>query len=224
MHTAEGKFGKARRTPLSDSTCQALRQYGRKRLQTSSRSSDSPFFINQRSCRLHHCTSIRLSGICRDSAIPIPIKRAQHTIRRPARHRQIRRHSQKPMPIHCDQSRHTAAELILGSRALYDFRHLRTGVRMRPCAYTNGADIICKNDPFISINTAIGIDLFGNVCAGFIGLRKYTAESAASPILFVPSTAANTAPIIAVKSITNKGNQRSCLVIRRCYPHRPSLK
>ena len=56
LYIAEGKFRKARWVPLSASTCQALQQYMRKRLQITPRSPDSPFFINQRFCRLHHCT------------------------------------------------------------------------------------------------------------------------------------------------------------------------
>ena len=55
LYIAEGKFRKARWVALSDSTCQALQQYKHKRLQMLPRSPDSPFFINQRSRRLHHC-------------------------------------------------------------------------------------------------------------------------------------------------------------------------
>ena len=55
LYIAEGKFRKARWVPLSDTTCQALQHYMRKRLQMTPRLPDSPFFINQRSCRLHHC-------------------------------------------------------------------------------------------------------------------------------------------------------------------------
>ena len=56
LYIAEGKFRKARWVPLSDTSCQALQQYMRKRLQMSPRSPDSALFINQRSCQLHHCT------------------------------------------------------------------------------------------------------------------------------------------------------------------------
>jgi len=56
LHIAKGKFRKARWVPLSNSTCQALQQYMGKRSQMTPRSPDFPFFINQRSCRLHHCT------------------------------------------------------------------------------------------------------------------------------------------------------------------------
>jgi site-specific recombinase XerD len=56
LYIAEGKFRKARWVPLRASTCRALEQYVRRRLQMPHRSPDSPFFLNQRSCRLHHCT------------------------------------------------------------------------------------------------------------------------------------------------------------------------
>jgi len=56
LYIAQGKFRKARWVPLSESTCRALQHYMRKRLQMTPRSPDSPLFINQRSCRLHHCT------------------------------------------------------------------------------------------------------------------------------------------------------------------------
>lgn len=56
LYIAEGKFRKARWVPLSDSTSQALQQYMDKRSQMTPRLPDSPFFINQRCRRLHHCT------------------------------------------------------------------------------------------------------------------------------------------------------------------------
>jgi len=97
----------------------------------------------------------------------------------------------------------------MGSRDLYGFCHMRTGVQMRPCAYTNGAEIIRKNSPFISINTALGIDLFGNVWADFIDPRKYYSGVGGQPdFIRAISRREYGAPIIAVKSITNKGHSK----------------
>ncbi len=56
LYIAEGKFRKARWLPLSASTCRALEQYVRKRLQIRPRSSDSPLLLNQRCRRLHYCS------------------------------------------------------------------------------------------------------------------------------------------------------------------------
>ena len=101
---------------------------------------------------------------------------------------------------------YSTTSLIMGSRDLYDFCHMRTGVQMRPCAYTNGADIIRKNSPFISINTALGIDLFGNVWADFIDPGKYYSGVGGQPdFIRAISRREYGAAIIAVKSITNKG-------------------
>jgi len=97
----------------------------------------------------------------------------------------------------------------MGSRELYDFCHMRTGVQMRPCAYTNGADIIRRNSPFISINTAIGIDLFGNVWADFIDPRKYYSGVGGQPdFVRAINRREYGAAVIAVKSITDKGDSK----------------
>ena len=56
LYIAEGKFRKARWVPLSTSTCRALQQYLRQRLQMRPRSPDSPLLLNQRSRRLTPCT------------------------------------------------------------------------------------------------------------------------------------------------------------------------
>ena len=56
LYIAEGKFRKARWLPLSASTCRALEQYVRKRLQIRPRSPDAALFLNQRSGRLHYCS------------------------------------------------------------------------------------------------------------------------------------------------------------------------
>jgi 4-hydroxybutyrate CoA-transferase len=77
---------------------------------------------------------------------------------------------------------------------------------MRPCAYTNGAEIIRRNAPFTSINTAIGVDLFGNVWADFIDPRKYYSGVGGQPdFIRAINRREYGAAIIAVKSLTNKG-------------------
>ncbi len=110
--------------------------------------------------------------------------------------------------------------LIMGSRDLYDYVHMRSGVQMRPSSYTNAAETIRANRPFISINTAIGVDLLGNVWADFIDPRRYYSGVGGQPdfIRAVNDTAIG-APIIAMKSITNKGESK----IVRMHPPGISL-
>jgi len=106
---------------------------------------------------------------------------------------------------------YSTTSLIMGSKALYDFVHMRTGVQMRPSAYTNSADTIRKNTPFISVNTAIGVDLFGNVWADFIDPRRYYSGVGGQPdFIRALNNRIYGTPIIAFKSLTNKGQSKIC--------------
>ena len=80
---------------------------------------------------------------------------------------------------------------------------------MRPSAYTNSADTIRKNAPFISVNTAIGVDLFGNVWADFIDPKRYYSGVGGQPD-FIRALNDNIygTPIIAFKSVTHKGESK----------------
>jgi 4-hydroxybutyrate CoA-transferase len=115
---------------------------------------------------------------------------------------------------------YSTTSLIMGSRELYDFVHMRTGVQMRPSAYTNSADTIRINCPFISVNTAIGVDMFGNVWADFIDPRRYYSGVGGQPdFIRALNDRAYGTPIIAIKSITAKGESK----IARMHPPGISL-
>jgi len=104
---------------------------------------------------------------------------------------------------------YSTTTLIMGSRELYDFVHMRTGVQMRSCAYTNSAEIIQKNSPFISINTAMGVDIYGNVWADFIAERLYYSGIGGQPdFIRALNDPAHGTPIIAIKSTTSSGESK----------------
>ena len=110
---------------------------------------------------------------------------------------------------------YSTTSLIMGSQELYDFVHMRTGVQMRPSAYTNSPDTIRENRPFISVNTAIGVDLYGNVWADFIDPRRYYSGVGGQPdFIRALNDRAFGTPIIAIKSVTNKGESK----ITRMHP------
>jgi acyl-CoA hydrolase len=104
---------------------------------------------------------------------------------------------------------YSTTSLVMGSRELYDWVHLRSGVQMRPCAYTNSAETIRRNSPFISINTAIGVDLFGNVWADFVDPRRYYSGVGGQPdfVRAINHPSIGT-PIIAMPSRTEKGDSK----------------
>jgi 4-hydroxybutyrate CoA-transferase len=104
---------------------------------------------------------------------------------------------------------YSTTSLIMGSQELYKFVHMRTGVQMRPSAYTNSAETVRRNSPFISVNTAIGVDLFGNVWADFIDRRRYYSGVGGQPdFIRALNDRAFGTPIIAMRSITDKGESK----------------
>jgi acyl-CoA hydrolase len=115
---------------------------------------------------------------------------------------------------------YSTTSLIMGSKELYDFVHLRAGVQMRPSSYTNSAETVRKNSPFISVNTAIGVDLFGNVWADFIDPRRYYSGVGGQPdFIRALNDHAYGTPIIAIRSITHRGDSK----ITRRHPPGISL-
>jgi 4-hydroxybutyrate CoA-transferase len=115
---------------------------------------------------------------------------------------------------------YSTTALIVGSKALYEFVHLRAGIQMRPCAVTNATDVIRKNSPFISINTAMEVDLFGNVWADYVDVRHYYSGVGGQPdFVRALNDPAYGVPIITIKSITGKGESK----IAKVHPPGVSL-
>jgi acyl-CoA hydrolase len=115
---------------------------------------------------------------------------------------------------------YSTTSLIMGSEELYKFVHMRTGVQMRPSAYTNSAETVRKNSPFISVNTAIGVDLLGNVWADFIDPRRYYSGVGGQPdFIRALNDRGFGTPIIAMRSTTGKGESK----ITRMHPPGISL-
>jgi 4-hydroxybutyrate CoA-transferase len=115
---------------------------------------------------------------------------------------------------------YSTTSLIMGSKALYAFVHLRASIQMRPCAVTNAAEVIHKNSPFVSINTAMGVDLFGNVWADFVDARHYYSGVGGQPdFVRALNDPAYGVPIITMKSVTHKGESK----IARVHPPGVSL-
>ncbi len=104
---------------------------------------------------------------------------------------------------------YSTTSLIMGSQELYEFVHMRAGVQMRPCTITNAAHIIRVNNPFVSVNTAMGVDLFGNVWADYIDARRYYSGVGGQPdFVRALNDSAYGVPIIAFKSVTDKGESK----------------
>ncbi len=66
------------------------------------------------------------------------------------------------------------ATFLMGTRKLYDFVHNNPGIEMRSVDYVNDPYIIGQHDKMISINSAIQVDLMGQVNAEMIGSRQFS--------------------------------------------------
>jgi 4-hydroxybutyrate CoA-transferase len=96
------------------------------------------------------------------------------------------------------------AGFVLGTRRLFDFIHDNPMFEFHPTAYVNDPFVIAQNDNMVAINSAIQVDLTGQVCSDSIGTRPYSGvggqvdfvrgaarSKGGRPIIALPSTAKN---------------------------------
>ena len=67
------------------------------------------------------------------------------------------------------------ASFALGTRALYDYMDHNEALHFVPYAFANDPAVIARNDHMISVNTAMAIDLYGQVAADNLGGRQQSA-------------------------------------------------
>ena len=92
------------------------------------------------------------------------------------------------------------AGFILGSQALYDFVDDNPIVELHPTEYVNDPFVIAQNDRMVSINSAIEIDLTGQVCADSIGPRPYSGVGGQMDFIYGAARSRGGRPIIALPS------------------------
>ena len=94
---------------------------------------------------------------------------------------------------------------LMGSKRVYDFIDDNPGVLMMDVAYTNSVDIISKNPKVTSINSALQVDLTGQVCADSLGTLFYSGVGGQIDFMRGASHSKGGKPIIAMPSVTAKG-------------------
>ncbi len=97
------------------------------------------------------------------------------------------------------------ATFLMGSTGLYDFIDNNPGVLMQDVKYTNRVNIIAKNPKVTAINSALQVDITGQVCADSIGTTHYSGVGGQIDFLRGASLSKGGKPIIAMPSITAKG-------------------
>jgi len=97
------------------------------------------------------------------------------------------------------------ASFLLGSQEVYSFIDRNPAVQMREIAYTNDPRVIARNPGMVSINSAIEIDLTGQVCADSIGTRIYSGAGGQLDFVRGAKLSRGGKSIIAMASRTAKG-------------------
>lgn len=104
---------------------------------------------------------------------------------------------------------------LMGSKRLYDYVDDNPFVEMRSCDYVNDVSNIRQNPKMVAINSAIQVDLSGQVCADSIGTRMYSGVGGQMDFIRGASLSEGGKAIIAISSTTRKGISR---IVPFLYP------
>ena len=94
---------------------------------------------------------------------------------------------------------------LMGSRKVYDFIDDNPMVAMMDVGYTNDPYIISRNPKMTAINSAVQIDLTGQVCADSIGTKFYSGTGGQVDFIYGASLSEGGKAIIAMPSCTRNG-------------------
>lgn len=97
---------------------------------------------------------------------------------------------------------------VMGTQRLYNFVDDNPQVLMLDIAYVNDTSVIRRNPKVTAINSAIEVDLTGQVCADSIGTYQYSGVGGQMDFIRGASLSEGGKPIIALPSTTSKGESK----------------
>jgi acyl-CoA hydrolase len=100
------------------------------------------------------------------------------------------------------------ATFLMGSKRLYDFVNDNPFIEMKEASMVNDTARIRKNPKMVAINSAIEVDLTGQVCADSIGPHMYSGVGGQMDFIRGASLSPGGKAIIALPSTTKKGISR----------------
>lgn len=102
----------------------------------------------------------------------------------------------------------SVSTFLMGSRRLYDFVNDNPSVVQLDAGYVNAPNVIARNPKVAAINSAIEIDLTGQVCADSLGSQIYSGVGGQMDFIRGASLSRGGKPIIALTSRTKHGLPR----------------
>lgn len=105
------------------------------------------------------------------------------------------------------------AGFVLGTKRLYDWVHNNPLIEFLRTEYINDPFVISRNDRMVAVNSAIEIDLTGQICADSIGTKLYSGVGGQLDFVYGASRSKGGVPIIALPS-TAKDFSRIVLTLK----------
>jgi 4-hydroxybutyrate CoA-transferase len=89
---------------------------------------------------------------------------------------------------------------VLGSRRLFDFVNENSSFEFRSVSFTNDPFVVARNDRMVAINSALQVDLTGQVCADSLGTKPYSGFGGQLDFIRGAARSRGGVPIIALPS------------------------
>ena len=102
-------------------------------------------------------------------------------------------------------NRKLMAGFVLGSKRIFDFVHRNPQFEFRRTAYVNDPFLIAQNDKMVAINSAIEVDLTGQVCSDSMGVAPYSGIGGQVDFLRGAARSKGGVPIIALPATAKSG-------------------
>ena len=100
------------------------------------------------------------------------------------------------------------AGFILGTQRLYDWVHNNPLIEFLRTEYINDPFVVSQNDRMVAVNSAIEIDLTGQICADSIGTKLYSGVGGQLDFIYGASRSKGGVPIIALPSTAKDRRRR----------------
>lgn len=108
------------------------------------------------------------------------------------------------------------AGFMIGTHRLYKWAHDNPLIELHRTEYVNDPFVIAQNDRQVAINSAIEVDLTGQVCADSIGPKLYSGVGGQMDFIYGASRSDGGVPIIALPStVKGKGISRIVPMLKR---------
>ena len=100
------------------------------------------------------------------------------------------------------------SSFMLGTKRLYEFAHDNPMIEMLDVAYVNDTHVIRQNPKVTAVNSAVEVDITGQVCADSIGTKLYSGVGGQMDFMRGASLSQGGKPIIAMPSTTARGESK----------------